>query len=340
MEIREIKDLNIWEQFNKKQLNTLFVQSINYGEFYSRIGEGSFVFGIYDEEELVGGALVLTTHARRGNFLYIPYGPILPDKDRKDALKVFTDYLLDFAKKMGDYSFIRVSPFMEDNKENVELFKTFGYKGAPMHVLAEKTWILDVTPDEEVLLANMNKNHRNLIRRCVRENVKITKSTEKEKVKDFLKLYTETAQRHNFFKFSDKYVLSEFESFASKDEALLYDAYLEDGSLDASAIIMYYGSMAAYRHGASRNLNKKVPTSYLLQWEAIKEAKARGLKYYNFWGIAPDNSPKHPFYGITHFKKGFGGFSMDLMHCQDLPVTKKYYINWIIESIRRIKRGF
>ena len=120
----------------------------------------------------------------------------------------------------------------------------------------------------------------------------------------------------------------------------MFDAYLPDSSLDSSAIIMYYGSMAAYRHGASLNINKKLPTSYLLQWEAICEAKKRGIKYYNFWGIAPENSPKHPFHGITHFKKGFGGYSRELMHCHDLPITNKYYINWFVESIRRIKRGF
>ena len=133
----------------------------------------------------------------------------------------------------------------------------------------------------------------------------------------------------------------EFQSFAQQNQTLVLNAYLEDKRLDSSAIIMYYGNTAAYRHGASVGLDKKVPTSYLLQWEAIKEAKKRGIKYYNFWGIAPDNAPKsHPFKGITHFKKGFGGEQKNLLHCQDLPISSKYWLNWIVETVRSINRGF
>ena len=76
-------------------------------------------------------------------------------------------------------------------------------------------------------------------------------------------------------------------------------------------------------------------------WESIKEAKNRGMKYYNFWGIAPDKARKnHPFYGITHFKKGFGGYKKELLPAQDLPVSVKYWFNWVIETFRSIKRGF
>ncbi|OGH86629.1 MAG: hypothetical protein A2301_00345 [Candidatus Magasanikbacteria bacterium RIFOXYB2_FULL_40_13] len=340
MQIKEIKNPKEWEDFNKKQLNTLFVQSVSYGKFYGRLGEGCHIFGIYENEALIGGALVLTTHAKRGNFLYIPYGPILPEKNKPEAFSAFVKFIADFAKSERGYDFIRISPYLENTKENLSLFKDNGFKSAPMHVLAERTCVLDISPDEEQLLLNMNKNHRNLIRRCLREKVKIKKSVKADDLKSFFELYKETAVRHKFFKFSDKYVRSEFEEFSQENEAVLFTAYLPDGSLDASAVIMYYGVMAAYRHGASLNLDKKLPTSYLLQWEAIKEAKSRGMKYYNFWGIAPENSPRHPFHGITHFKMGFGGQCIDLVHCQDLPISKKYYINWLVESVRRIKRGF
>jgi lipid II:glycine glycyltransferase (peptidoglycan interpeptide bridge formation enzyme) len=46
---------------------------------------------------------------------------------------------------------------------------------------------------------------------------------------------------------------------------------------------------------------------YLLHWELIKEAKEKGLKFYDWWGIAASDDPKDPWAGITRFKKGFGG---------------------------------
>ena len=335
MEVRQITNKQEWEDFVLKQSETLMTQSSNYGDFYESMGEESWLFGAYDDEKLIGGSLVISTHARRGSFLYLPYGPV---GDINKILKPLTKFLKQFAK-YNKYDFIRVSPFLEESNE--KLFKNLGYKNAPMHVLAETTWLLDLSKSEDELLADMNKNHRNLIRRCKKENVEIFKSSVEKDLEEFNKLHDFTAKRHNFHRFSNDYVKKEFNAFLPNDEVIIWKAYLPNGKLDTSAVIYYYGNMACYRHGASLVQNNKIPTSYLLQWESIREAKSRGMSYYNFWGIAPEgSSKKHPFYGITHFKKGFGGQQKDLLHCQDLPITKKYWLNWGIETLRRIKRGF
>jgi lipid II:glycine glycyltransferase (peptidoglycan interpeptide bridge formation enzyme) len=340
--IQEIQSRELWDQFLKTQEYTLFVQSSNYGEFYKSLGEEYFLLGILNNDGvIVGGGLVVSTHARRGKFLYIPYGPFLPEgEERYEALQIFGKYLREYARKYK-YSFIRVSPFLEDTDENNALFRSLWYRPSPMHILAENTWILDVRPDEEKLLAAMNKNHRNLIRRCEREGVTIQMTSVGADLKPLAKLLDITATRHNFVRFSDLYIQNEFNVFLP-DNAVLFEAFLPDGTRDASAIIFFYGSMAVYRHSASLGKDNKLPTSYLLQWRVIQEAKKRGMKCYNFWGIAPETAnKKHPFFGITHFKKGFGGASRNVMHCHDMIIRPlPYTLNWIIESVRRLKRGF
>lgn len=42
--------------------------------------------------------------------------------------------------------------------------------------------------------------------------------------------------------------------------------------------------------------------SYLLQWEAIKEAKKRGCEIYDFLGIADPKDEKSHLAGVTDFK--------------------------------------
>lgn len=342
MLVKEIKNRDEWEKFLQNQTNTLFVQSWNYGEFYKSMGENFWVCGVYDNnDKLIGGSLVVSTHAKRGNFLYLPYGPILPPVQEREVFSALMDFIKKIAKDKNEYDFIKVSPFIEDTENNRKMFSEYGFKNAPLHILAETTWLLDLSKSEDELLQAMNKNHRNLINRCLREGIKIEKTQNRESIGNFLKLYDITAQRHKFHKFSEKYVTAEFSAFAQNNQAMILSAQLPNSTLDSAAVIMYYGNMAAYRHGASLNTDKKLPTSYLIQWEAIKEAKARGIKLYNFWGIAPENAPKtHPFWGITHFKKGFGGFQKDLLHCQDLPLKPRYYFNWAVELIRKIKRGF
>ncbi len=338
LRIQEIQSPEIWEHFLQKQPFTVFVQSPQYGEFYKTLGEDYFILGILEEGKLVGGSLVVTTHAQRGNFLYVPYGPFLPE-NKKEALDLFTQYLRKYAKK-NKYSFIRVSPFLEESSEHTALFQNCKYRPAPMHVLAETTWMLNISASLETLLKNMNKNHRNLIRRCEREGVTIKISQNPDELSQLDDMLEVTARRHHFVKFSKHYITGEFTSFLPNN-TLLFEAYLPDGRLDGAAIIMLYGSMACYRHSASLGLDNKLPTSYLLQWEVIKEAHKRGIQWYNFWGIAPTGADsKHPFYGITHFKKGFGGEIRNIVHCQDFVVSKKYYVNWIIEQFRKRKRGF
>ena len=337
LKIRQIQNKNEWENFLLGQPYTLMNQSAKYGNFYESLGEKSWVFGVYDDEILIGGSLVLSTHAKRGDFLFLPYGPV---GDINKILQPLTEHLKKFARE-NKFDFIRISPFVENNEVNRGVLSKNGYRKAPMHVLAETTWLLDLTKSEEELLKAMNKNHRNLIRRCEKEGVKIEKLNNLNALEEFNKLHDFTAKRHNFHRFSNDYVKKEFEAFQPYNEVIVWKAYLPDGILDTSAVIYYYGNMAAYRHGASLVQDNKIPTSYLLQWESIKEAKSRGLKYYNFWGIAPDNANRnHPFKGITHFKKGFGGFQKDLLPAHDLPITKKYWLNWTVETLRRIKRGF
>jgi len=338
-EIKEIINPNEWENFVLNQPYTFFVQSSAYGDFYQSLDEKSWIFGIYNNDKLVGGSLVVSTHAKRGNFLYLPYGPIL-NFEEPELLKKFIDFIANFAKS-NNYIFIRVSPFTEDNKIMNKTFIDCGFRRAPMHVLAETSWVLNILPTEDELLANMEKTHRYLIRRCQKEGVKIELSTDIQLLEKFNLMHDTTAERHNFHRFSRQHIDNEFKIFCERGQAVILSAYLPDGTLDAMSIIMYFGNMGVYRHSASLGLNKKLPTSYLLQWEAIREAKKRGMKWYNFWGIAPTNaSKKHPFFGITHFKKGFGGQQLDILHCHDFIISKFYWFNWIIETVRRIKRRF
>jgi len=341
--VKEITNPDQWDAFVMSGPYTLFVQSADYAAFYALLGESSWIFGIFDEHNtLIGGSLVLSTHAKRGNFLYLPYGPViaLNGKEEHAAFHTLTETLVSFARA-NNYRFIRVSPFFEASTTYKNMFAQEGYRSAPMHILAETTWMLDITPDEQTLFASMKKNHRNLIRRCERDGVRVEKRTDDAALDILHTLLDATKKRHNFTPFSRSYIDNEFKQFATHGRACIFVAYLPDGTIDSCAIIMFYGNTAVYRHSGSLNKNKKLPTSYLVQWHVIGEAKKRGMKWYNFWGIAPDDAPQnHPFKGITHFKTGFGGEKKELLHCQDLVVSRLYWINWIVERLRSMRRGF
>lgn len=337
-QIELVEDKKEWEQFLQSAEPNIFVQSWYYGEFFQSLGEEFFVLGIRDQGKLIGGSLVVTTTARRGRFLYLPYGPKL-DFNNQELWQAF---VAELKKKAKEYKadFIRISPFADSTEQLITQFQQAGFRSAPLHVLAETTWLLDLAPAEEALFKGLRDTTRNLINRGKREGVEIKVTEEASALQRLSDLLQETAQRHNFTPFSYKYMKAEFDAFQKIGAVKIFEAYFE-GKLAASAVFFFYGDTSVYRHSASTSDRIKCQPSYLLQWTAIQEAKKRGMKYHNFWGIAPPGASKnHPFAGITTFKTGFGGFQKDLLHCQDLPITPKYWLNWLVETFRRIKRGF
>ena len=70
--------------------------------------------------------------------------------------------------------------------------------------------------------------------------------------------------------------------------------------------------------------------------EAMRDARERGIKRYNFWGIVGENETKHRFYGVSVFKRGFGVEELKYLPAQDLVLKPVSYLKtWIIETLRR-----
>lgn len=347
--ITEDIEQDSWESFLRSQNRPPFLQSWYMHDLHEQIGDTSIRLGIYEDGELIGIAFAALITARRGVHLYLPYGPVLTSGSWKH-LPVITEALAEYGRAHGA-AFLRCSPFILGSQENAAAFSSAGWRPSPMHVLAEHLWILNIEQDEDVILKGMRKTMRNLIRRAERDGVTIHMSTEpadiERDVEAFIEIHHETAQRHHFTPYRDDYFRAQVHSFAREGIARVFRAEYE-GKTIASTIHMFYGDMASYHHGASLSAYRKVPASYLLQWEAIKEAKRAGCTSYNFWGIVPPQdmiSPvlkkQHPFTGVTKFKTGFGGEEFDLLHCHDYPIAPSYYYKTVpIETARRIRRGF
>jgi lipid II:glycine glycyltransferase (peptidoglycan interpeptide bridge formation enzyme) len=65
---------------------------------------------------------------------------------------------------------------------------------------------------------------------------------------------------------------------------------------------------------------------YLLQWQAVLDAKNAGCKYYDFLGIAPENTPDHPWAGVTDFKLKFGGMRVNHVPAQEIIYRPFWYL--------------
>lgn len=339
LKIKEITNKKIWDNFlTRKEIEFFpFFQSWNWGEIQKKLGREVIRIGLFDDKnKLVGLSSIIEVKAKRGHYFHLRHGPVLLNFNER-----FFNKILDFVKKIANerkVSFIRISPLIKKNLFFKNFFKKEKFIDAPIHNMdAETCLVLDITKTKEELLKNMRKTHRYLIRKGINMNIKIVRSKKESDINIFLKLYKHLYKRKKFVPHKD--IKEEFEVFCRDDQALLIFTE-HNNQIVAGVFILFVGNMAIYHHGASLDKYREIPFSYLLQWESILEAKKRGKKFYNFWGIAPLNSKNHPWEGLTLFKTGFGGETKEFIHAQDLPLNIWYWKSYLIEYLTKIKRGY
>lgn len=336
----EINNKKTWEDFLLGCKEKSFVQSWNWGEFQKMLKNKIWRWGIFEnDDELVGVALVTKIMAKRGTFLGLAHGPLL--KPSSNKLKIW-QALLDKLKKTAKEekaSFLRVSTLWERNEENRRIFEALRFKTAPSLFQPDLTWVLDIQPTEEELLRGMRKTTRYLIKQGQENSdIEIFFSQKLEDLEIFYKLYQDTINRHNFVPYSLDYLKKEFLAFQPDNQILMFFGKYR-GEILYSSLIIFWQNIAVYHQAATLLKYPKIPVSYLCQWEIIKEAKRRGCRFYDFWGIAPEDNPSHPWTSLSLFKKGFGGYKKEYVKTQDLPLSWKYWLTFLIEKARKIKRG-
>lgn len=332
IEIKEIIDKDIWEEFVLSDKNGSFLQSWNWGQFQKAMGEKVFRIGIFEKEKLVGVCLLIKVHAKRGDHFICPAGPLI-NWEKTGYLKALVEYLKNLGQR-EKVCFLRIRPPIEETERNRELFKQLGFKSALMPLHAERTWLLDIVPEKVTLLSKMRKTTRYLIRKAIGKEIEVFQSKKIEDIEHLYRLQKEVVSRHRFVPFSKEYFENMFNVFLKDNQVSLFLAKYQR-EIVSTAMIMFYGEQAVYHYAATSSQYPKVPTAYLLVWRAILEAKKRNCKTFNFWGIAPPNKPDHRFAGVTLFKKGFGGYEKVFLHAQDLPLSSWYLVNWVIEGIRK-----
>ncbi|MBT3349060.1 peptidoglycan bridge formation glycyltransferase FemA/FemB family protein [bacterium] len=318
-----------------------FLQGSKNGNFREKLGEQNFRVGIFDGEKLVAVSQFQKITARRGTFLHVAHGPLIscsppvrgePEGGFEKTLKFFLAEIKKFARA-EKCDFVRISPLVEEKFGHI--FCSEKFRAAPLHVNPDQTWILDLTPPEDEILKNMRKSTRYEIRRIEKVGIKIFSGNEKKDLKIFWDLHSETAARQKFTPFSKKATELELEIFG--DDCQIFSAKIEE-KFFASSVILFDDHAAYYHQGAS--IFSKLPAAHATIWAAILEAKKRGCREFNFWGVAPADNLKHPWTGLSRFKRGFGGAEEKFLPAQDFPITKKYWLNFAVEKFRKWKRNY
>lgn len=190
---------------------------------------------------------------------------------------------------------------------------------------AKGNFFMDLTKNEEDILANMHKKHRYNVRLAQRKGVSVRLGTEKKDFDIFYDLYHETAERQKFYGRSRRYLEGVWKVFREEDSAFLLIAEYEGRPLSAWMLLIYEGVLY-YPYGGSTEKDRDLQSSCLLGWEAIKFGKKRGCELFDMWGAAEDMSKKSdPYYGFSVFKEKFGAYHVNYIDSYDFVINEPMY---------------
>ncbi len=332
--IDDAKSKKEWDTFVTSHEEANFLQSWDFYEFHQARGN-SIVRRIATNEkgEIIGAYAGVIENAKRGRHLAIAGGPILDWKNDALVSAVFAD-----MKTMGEKGkcvFVRVRPQLERTAEAFKLFKALGLKKAPTFLSVEYAAILDLRKSEEEIIKGMHRRIRYAVNNARNKGFTIEKSTNPKDIHEFYRIEQETARRQQFVAFSEDFLTKQFEAFAKNGEAVLYTAKYE-GQILAQNFMIFYGNEASYHYAVSTELGTKLSGSPILHVEAMRDARKRGIHRYNLWGIVGEDEKNHRFYGVSFFKRGFGGDEFKYLPAHDLVLKPASYLKTkAIETIRK-----
>ncbi len=299
-------------------------QSKEWHQLQTELGEKSV---IKSEKNYHFLAIIKTTPV--GKYLYCPYGPIAKDES---GFKAAIKSLQELAKEHNAF-FIRVEPFEE---LQTKYLPQSAKKTKDLN--PKETWLLDLTgKDEEIknkLPSRLLRYHRNM----ANKGITIETTHDPSKIKHLLKLQKALANEKGISTYSEEYLETELKQpFATLYLVNYQNPDTKEKEIIAAGLVFDDETTRYNLQGAQSDLGRRLHATGILTIQLILDAKAKKLKTFDFWGIAPEGAPDdHPWKGFTNFKKTFDGYEFDHAGTYDIVVNHwKYNFYQILRMINR-----
>ena len=319
--------------------NAHILQTWEWGRLKSQYGWQPFHYTWQAGGRPLAAALVLQRAAGlagRLRVLYVPRGPLLDWTNAALRYRVLSD-LIALARRQRAI-FIKMDPEVrlgvgvpgqpacqEDavGHEIAAGLRSTGWRFSPDQIQFRNTMCIDLSLSEDALLAAMKQKTRYNIRLAQRKGVQVRCGAQDD-LELLYRMYAETSLRDGFAIREEGYYRSAWSAFLQAGMATPLIAEVL-GEPAAAVVIFHFAGRAWYLYGMSRDLHRECMPNYLLQWEAMRRARALGCQVYDLWG-APDHfNDSDSMWGVYRFKEGLGSQAVRNLGAWDYPIYPWLY---------------
>jgi len=292
-----------WNQFLQSHPSAHVLQTGEWGELKSAFG--------WDAARIVSGEAGIQILFRRLPLGFtIAYAPKPVSSDQLSVISGDFWREIDSVCRKHRVIFLKIEPdFWEDQKPETWNLKL---ETSPHNIQPPRTIVVDIRRTEDEILSRMKQKTRYNIRLAEKKGVTVRAWDD---IESFHKMMLVTGGRDGFGVHSLEYYRRAYELLhpGGLGEILLAEY---EGKPLAALFVARNGNRAYYLYGASTDEERNRMPTYLLQWEAMKWAKARGCEEYDLWGVPDEDeatlesnfeSRHDGLWGVYRFKRGFGG---------------------------------
>ena len=236
---------------------------------------------------------------------YVRWGPLWRGRDEPMETGIFSQAL---RAMRNEYAVrrrlvLRVYPvlFRENGEDFMAAFESEGYR-LRTDLGANRTLLVDLRPPLDEIRKGLDRKWRNQLKRAEGNDLEIVEGQGDDIWTVFTGVYREMMARKNFYDPVDPEHFRAIQRALPDPLKMNVMICLSKGQVAAGVICSALGDTGIYLFGASNRLGMESKASYLLQWQALRWMKAKGLGVYDLHGINPEGNP-----GTYHFKSGLAG---------------------------------
>jgi peptidoglycan pentaglycine glycine transferase (the first glycine) len=318
MTLNSITDAHHWNAALTALPGRHVLQTWEWGQFKRRWG-WTPRYLLSPQSDAAALVLRRTVSPLKLSILYVPKGPALDYANAATVDRVLGD-LVDLARRERAI-FIKIDPDLPAPDQLI--LGDRGWRFSAGQIQFRNTMLIDLAPPEDQLLAAMKPKTRYNVRLAEKKGV-TTRSGDLTDLDLLYTMYAETAQRDGFIIRPIDYYRDAWGSFIQSGLAQPLIAEVE-GEVVAGLILFHFADRAWYMYGMSRNVHREKMPNYLLQWAAMRHARARGCTVYDLWGAPDELTEADSMWGVYKFKEGLGAAFTPHVGAHDFVISRFGY---------------
>jgi lipid II:glycine glycyltransferase (peptidoglycan interpeptide bridge formation enzyme) len=305
-----------WDTFLASLPGAHYTQSSRWGRVKALAGWRASRLIVTKARRIVGGAQMLLRPLPVGGMIaYLPKGFVLAEGEASLSAMLLRE-IQEWAREQR-VQHLTIQP-PRGGEEIARQLSVAGFRLNPQMGTITSTLLIDLSPDPETLLSQMQKSTRVNIRRGEKRGIRVREG-DAEDLDTFYRLLEAASRRKGFSIFSEKYYRQLWEALAPAGFLKIFVAEFEGEAMTAMLAIPFGDTV--YSHiSAWSGLHAECKPNETLEWQVMLWAKEHGFRFYDFEGInlsaatailqegrLPASFDLHKDRTVTQYKLGFGG---------------------------------